>query len=229
MRFRTRNFGFTLAEVLITLGIIGIVAAMTIPALMQSTQDQELKVAWKKTFSTFSQAQLRIMAENGGDMVGYSKTTSANDSRDAFLDYLSYSKKCDIGSIYGNCWHQSGVITYLNGLKDVAIEQDAIWNFAHTAGAVLNDGVYVLFSQADAECDYTALLRCSEITVDINGAKKPNVVGRDVFRLVVTNNSMRPYGYWHTSSELDNLCSKNPNSGTDSFTNYACSAYYLNQ
>ena len=42
---------FTLAEVLITLGIIGVVAAMTIPTLMNSTDDQQNKVAYKKAMS----------------------------------------------------------------------------------------------------------------------------------------------------------------------------------
>lgn len=43
-----RKNAFTLAEVLITLGIIGVVAAMTIPTLMNKTNDAELKSAYKK-------------------------------------------------------------------------------------------------------------------------------------------------------------------------------------
>lgn len=52
----TRRFGFTLAEVLITLGIIGVVAAMTMPTLMNSTQGAQYKVAYKKALSAISQA-----------------------------------------------------------------------------------------------------------------------------------------------------------------------------
>ncbi|MBP7211391.1 type II secretion system protein, partial [bacterium] len=47
---------FTLAEVLITLGIIGVVAALTIPTLMQRTQDREAISALKKFYSTLSSA-----------------------------------------------------------------------------------------------------------------------------------------------------------------------------
>lgn len=43
--------GFTLAEVLITLGIIGVVAAMTMPALINATKNAELKTASKKGYS----------------------------------------------------------------------------------------------------------------------------------------------------------------------------------
>jgi prepilin-type N-terminal cleavage/methylation domain-containing protein len=52
---------FTLAEVLTTLMVIGVVAAMTIPTLLNSTDDQQYKVGFKKGVSVLSQAaQLNI-------------------------------------------------------------------------------------------------------------------------------------------------------------------------
>lgn len=51
-----KSLGFTLAEVLITLGIIGVVAAMTMPTLMNSTQGAQYKAAYKKALSALSQA-----------------------------------------------------------------------------------------------------------------------------------------------------------------------------
>lgn len=65
-----KKLAFTLAEVLIVLGIIGIVAEMTIPTLMQNVQDQTWKAEWKKTYSTISQATLQIKTDNSGDLVG---------------------------------------------------------------------------------------------------------------------------------------------------------------
>ena len=55
-KIMTKRFGFTLAEVLITLGIIGVVAAMTMPTLMNSTQGAQYKAAYKKALSAISQA-----------------------------------------------------------------------------------------------------------------------------------------------------------------------------
>ena len=56
--------GFTLAEVLTTLMVIGVVAAMTIPTLMNSTTDQQLKVAYKKAMSVLGQGvQLMVAKE----------------------------------------------------------------------------------------------------------------------------------------------------------------------
>ena len=52
----TKRFGFTLAEVLITLGIIGVVAAMTIPTLISNTNGAQFKSAYKKALSTLNQA-----------------------------------------------------------------------------------------------------------------------------------------------------------------------------
>ena len=59
--------GFTLAEVLVTLGIIGVVAAMTIPTLIQEHQKRALATATKKFYSTMSQAVRTYMAEEGVD------------------------------------------------------------------------------------------------------------------------------------------------------------------
>jgi prepilin-type cleavage/methylation N-terminal domain protein len=55
-KIMTKRYGFTLAEVLITLGIIGVVAAMTMPTLMNSTQGAQYKAAYKKALSALSQA-----------------------------------------------------------------------------------------------------------------------------------------------------------------------------
>lgn len=51
-----KKLGFTLAEVLITLVIIGVIAAMTVPTLMNNTQGQENKTAFKKAISSMNQA-----------------------------------------------------------------------------------------------------------------------------------------------------------------------------
>ena len=56
MQQKTVKNAFTLAEVLITLGIIGVVAAMTMPTLMNSTQGAQYKAAYKKALSALSQA-----------------------------------------------------------------------------------------------------------------------------------------------------------------------------
>ena len=51
-----KNFAFTLAEVLITLAIIGVVAAMTIPSLIQANKAHRLRSQFLKSYSTLQQA-----------------------------------------------------------------------------------------------------------------------------------------------------------------------------
>ena len=63
----TKRFGFTLAEVLITLGIIGVVAAMTIPTLISNTNGAQFKTAYKKALSTLNQAILMNIAMEDTD------------------------------------------------------------------------------------------------------------------------------------------------------------------
>jgi prepilin-type N-terminal cleavage/methylation domain-containing protein len=77
--YMIKKFGFTLAEVLITLGIIGVVAAMTIPTLMQKTNDSELKSGYKKMISVINQA---ISMNYALDGVDFSNISSAAGSPD---------------------------------------------------------------------------------------------------------------------------------------------------
>jgi len=75
--------GFTLAEVLITLGIIGIVAALTMPALITKYQEQALRTQFKKAFSVFTQnlQKTALIDYDGGDIgCQYNNETLAGNS-----------------------------------------------------------------------------------------------------------------------------------------------------
>ena len=75
--------GFTLAEVLITLGIIGVVAAMTMPTLINSTQGAQYKTAFKKSLTVLSQAVVMNIALNDYDLSQVVKGTNASAAADA--------------------------------------------------------------------------------------------------------------------------------------------------
>ncbi len=78
----TKRFGFTLAEVLITLGIIGVVAAMTIPTLIANTNGAKFRSQFKKTLSTLNQAGLMSQAQYDFDYAGTSSTCVAVKTAD---------------------------------------------------------------------------------------------------------------------------------------------------
>lgn len=75
--------GFTLAEVLITLGIIGIVAAMTIPTLLQKNYERQTVVKLRQTQSILTQA-IRMTEEEYGDIENWGiKTKDVNSIKKA--------------------------------------------------------------------------------------------------------------------------------------------------
>src|SRR5574344_495904 len=79
-----RKSGFTLAEVLITLGIIGVVAAMTIPTLISSTNSTEYKSAFKKAISSVSQGITMNVAMDGLDFGDLTTGTTASSVYNMF-------------------------------------------------------------------------------------------------------------------------------------------------
>ena len=82
---KKRKFAFTLAEVLITLGIIGVVAAMTIPTLISNFQKRAWETILKEDYALVSEGLLRLMAD---DQVKYFDPIelSASDFRKNELD-----------------------------------------------------------------------------------------------------------------------------------------------
>ncbi len=118
----TKRFGFTLAEVLITLGIIGVVAAMTIPTLISNTNGAQFKSAYKKALSSLNQAVLMNVAMEDTDFStlvadGEDKATdtkgslgamleqrlqSATDITDTYFDALGVAEDEDSNTITGS-------------------------------------------------------------------------------------------------------------------------------
>lgn len=74
--------GFTLAEILVTLGIIGVVAAMTIPSLYGSFRARQIVARYKKTVSTLANAAMMANSQYGYDFGGISQRCTANSGSD---------------------------------------------------------------------------------------------------------------------------------------------------
>ena len=84
---KKKNYGFTLAEILIALIVIGVIAAITVPTLIQNTQKQEYVSALKKAYSTLSQATQQIIAEEGSPKGEDSWLTNADDLYNMYKKY----------------------------------------------------------------------------------------------------------------------------------------------
>ena len=97
-RLAAKKVAFTLAEVLITLGIIGVVAALTLPTVINKAQSMILKNQFKKAYSTFYNAMKLVQVQNGAPMACWYWDTNPYDA-------AGNGAKCDGWNEYGNCNH----------------------------------------------------------------------------------------------------------------------------
>jgi type II secretory pathway pseudopilin PulG len=189
-RYKIRT-AFTLAEILLTLLIIGIISSLVIPGIVADTQQAELKIAAKKALAVANQSYKLSVAENGG---GYGEAIGApaEINHQKFLALkakLLAIKECPYGSgSYGKCWASKGV-----GIPGNAIDNCSQWsttglqnlNYAFVAP----DGMYWM------EYSYNATKSGFGFAVDVNGAKGPNDWGKDVFHFRMDSTSIRPFPY----------------------------------
>jgi len=181
-RLKSCKKGFTLSEVLITLGIVGVVAAITMPTLIQKHQEQVTVSKVKKFYSTMSQAFLFATKDNGTaeqwEVKKYSKLGA-----EQFMSYLAPHLRIlrDCGTSVG-CLKYDRNITLLSGRShDTNYEQNSnYYKF------ILNDGSYgwLRTSYYNTYCndvEFNLQNVCAALWIDVNGQKLPNTVGRDIF------------------------------------------------
>lgn len=182
--------GFTLAEVLITLGIIGVVAAMTIPSLLTNTNDQEYTTRLKKKFSEISQAFDQIRADNGGTLQGVflGTTASPNAMNPYILQYFNVADKAQTQNSVGNTvWSDPSKWFFLNS-------QPHTDTCSGCAGYKFNDGSF-MYTNSDAvsTCNDRGISGlCMILYIDLNGIKTPNIIGKDIHVLYVYKDKTVP-------------------------------------
>lgn len=166
---------FTLAEVLITLGIIGVVAAITIPTLTNSINDMQYKAAYKKAYSTLSQTWLKAYSDGNltDRLVALDNVTDMANFA-VFKTYLKITKDCTSG-IITDCW-ASGESYYGAPKNDAS-------TFIDIAGMS-----WASCSSATQKCGGEDLL------VDTNGPNGPNKFGQDRFAFTPTTKDGLNYG-----------------------------------
>lgn len=141
-----KKSGFTLAEVLVTLMIIGVIAAMTIPSLMQSTAQQEFRAAFKKAVSMINQAVTLNYALDGRDATDY--------SQENFLHLMT--QRLNVMSMDGTT---------------AMYTADGMW-FYPTNAPMGAEGTPT--TDCNANDSATPDNICSVVQVDVNGMKGPN-------------------------------------------------------
>lgn len=174
--------GFTLAEVLITLGIIGVVAALSIPTLINKYQEKVTVTKVKKMYSTLTNAYELYKIENGpAGFIEYS-SEGAEEAYNIFAPYLKVSKDCGTTN-NGTCISQKYKYLSRTGTLNYGANETYY-------SIVLNDGSTLIFRGGDGAIDI-------EIFYDINGVAEPNQWGFDLFEFDVSSadDILKPNSY----------------------------------
>lgn len=171
----TKRFGFTLAEVLITLGIIGVVAAMTMPTLMNSTQGAQYKAAYKKALSALSQAvTLNVALDEWSFADADNKTYVLADMFNSRMNVVRQETgvtniKDSKGNPYQVAVSDAGALQGVTG-KTVDIGGTNTTLF-------FNDGIMFTYNPDEAtNCTNAdgATPKICKGFIDVNGVKAPN-------------------------------------------------------
>ena len=180
---------FTLSDVLITLGIIAVVAVVIISPLLKNVQTSEFQTGAKKALSVANQAYKIAQIDNGGGFGAYDGGTSAKavDKFNAIKSQLKVVKDCAFNTnTKGQCWPTSGVglTNYtVSGCPQLSNDGNQFVNNSFTTA----DGMYwMLYSHSLTTGDEV-------LFVDINGDKKPNDWGKDVFLFKLNDINITPW------------------------------------
>ena len=212
--FTLKHAAFTLAEVLITLGIIGVVAALTLPSVIANYQEKQLTTAWKKAYSDAANAAL-LMSQNNEDLSTEQKTG------EAFAKYLQIDKVCEANKgVEQGCWQPNTKIYR----KDGIYYDTSPTNYG--GGAVCMSLTSGTIFCVDSGSIYSILY------FDVNGINKPNTFGKDIFFAIFNKEkyAIRPAKgrllKWGASDCYWVTCSEDVTCDSDNI-GYSCSAEKL--
>lgn len=201
---------FTLGEVLITLGVIGVVAAITIPSIVQNQQKRKIESLLKEDYAIIQQ----VMKFTEYDDVSLDLSVPDNLSGmklwfETFMaPHLKYVSVCYDKA---GCWQDKGPTRTLKG-------GIAGWN---RTGIGLGSGILTVklsngtnlcidgFSKSDMKNWFGTNTTSSSLVVyiDANGDSLPNVIGKDIFVLVWTPDGLFPAGIHETNEKVNQNCS----------------------
>ena len=193
-----KKLGFTLAEVLITLVIIGVIAAMTVPTLMQNTNNEEFRTGLKKAISATNQALTLNYALEGMSAQDYTGSDASELINGVFKPRMSIVENPTFPSGYticgktpsnSNAWvTNDGMVYLIDGFSVADEPEDA-------TGDALDSIPCNSFQTAPCGTAGKA-----QLFIDVNGIKKPNMATtnsarpRDQYQAQIYSQKIVPFG-----------------------------------
>lgn len=184
--FTGRKKGFTLVETLIVLAVIGIVAAMTIPLIITSSNNTKFVTGLQKAANTFSNAINTSQADVKMESWDFTFETERL-VKTYILPYLNVAKDCGMATGMG-CFGTNYTF------KDGAVDTDYD-NSSDYYKLVTGDGISIGIKGIQGCTDANPSV-CIDYIVDVNGIDPPNKWGKDVFafQTLANLNAVVPYG-----------------------------------
>lgn len=193
-----RRAAFTLAEVLITIGIIGVVAAITMPTLISNHQEKETVTKLQTIYSQLSQATLNMINDQNGGL----DNIWGEYPVDTYMELLQqYIKVTEGKYIPGRCCaylFNQGQGGISGGSKIWILPSGA--EIAYTKGnkigsTYLRCDMYTNYLKKDGNKGTTYFDTCGGFWVDLNGFNnRPNIFGKDVFQFSLLLDGILPAG-----------------------------------
>ena len=196
-----KKCAFTLAEVLITLGIIGVVAAITLPNLMTAYKARVLRSQFMKSYSLVQQAYKMMEADGIGlspSDFDFLVTRQIHPFQTAIQPYFTGTTNCRQGSSSSVCLNDISIkgspYLTLSGKNKIS------WSFFDDGQFALKDGTLFLFENPNGG-------QRVWLFVDINGIQgKPNKAGVDLFVFQLTDDGLKAMGDEGTEYVGDTYC-----------------------
>ena len=185
-----RKVAFTLAEVLITLGIIGVVAALTIPSLISNYQDKQFKTAYKKAYSDISQVVQEGIIENQFTRTQQRDQSASKQELDFFKSKFKVVADCPFEKRnIDTCWIKGD--TFCGGNCTTGKPEDGI-DYEHGYPSNGESSCFV----DESGRNWCVMDSQAIFFVDTNGFAKPNRFGKDRFIFVFRDKN----GNWATQA-----------------------------
>ena len=192
------------------MGVIGVVAAMTIPTLINNYQEKVTVTKVKKMYSMLNQI-IKLAEVENGPVNTWNLPTNKNGGSQKFYEYikpyLKVSKECVEDNSW-NCLDTNTDYYWLNGTK----WKDPNTNYGteNYARIILSDGSLLWFrtNMSNKGCTETNQLLsniCAQIWYDVNGSAKPNTCGKDIFYWFLAYDKKFYFGQVSDKCYLDNL------------------------
>lgn len=179
---------FTLAEVLITITVIGVVAALTLPSLISRRIEKENIVKLKKVYSNLQNAFNMAMVENGPVSNWVAGSNDCHNVWDKIVPYLSPIEKDCTGLRNSGCF--AGTYKDFKGTSNMY--QTFEWH--QGCKAKFADGTSISLEHIPWYTGLFSIKVFGYLSVDLNGKRGPNQFDRDTFSFVLYNKGIFPGG-----------------------------------